>query len=261
MSNIESVIKSEISNKRKVLSVFLTAGFPSLNNFSDLVLQVFDAGADIIELGIPFSDPIADGPVIQHSSQVALENGVNISKVFELVSVIKKHSNKPIILMGYANPILSYGVKEFFSACENVKVDGLIVPDIPLEEYDFFFDSNSNKIDTILLVSPTSGEKRIQMIGEKSRGFVYCVSVKGITGERNKVSGESLKYITKVKSLLYDKNVLVGFGISSPQIARQFASVSDGVIVGSAIIKLLRDNKQKEMIDLVTSIKKNLTEG
>lgn len=259
MSKIELTIQNEISNGRKALSVFLTAGFPDFDNFSDLVLSVFEAGADMIELGIPFSDPIADGPVIQYSSQRAIENGVNLEKVFLMLNEIRKNSDKPIILMGYANPILNYGLNSFISNCNELKVDGLIIPDIPLEEFDSFFDSSVKKIDTIMLVSPTSDDKRIKMIGEKSKGFVYCVSVKGITGERNSVTEESLNYIHKVKSLLPDKNILVGFGISNPQIAKKFSSVSDGVIVGSSVIKLLSEKKYKETFDLISLIKRELS--
>lgn len=259
MSRIELTIQNEISNGRKALSVFLTAGFPDVNGFSDLVLSVFEVGADMVELGIPFSDPIADGPVIQHSSQRAIENGVNLEKVFLMLNEIRKNSDKPIILMGYANPILNYGLNSFLSTCNELKLDGLIVPDIPLEEFDSFFDSSVKNIDTIMLVSPTSDDNRIKMIGEKSKGFVYCVSVKGITGERNSVSEDSLNYISKVKSLLPDKNILVGFGISNPQIAKSFSSVSDGVIVGSAVIKLLSEKKYKETFELVSSIKRELS--
>jgi tryptophan synthase alpha chain len=258
MSNIESTIKNELSNGRKVLSVFLTTGFPAMAGFTDLVLQILEAGADMIELGIPFSDPIADGPVIQYSSQVALANGVNVEKVFNAVEEIKRNSNKPLILMGYANPIQSYGLENFIRSCKQIDADGLIVPDIPIEEYDDFFSESMNGLDVILLVSPTSEDERIKLIGNKSRGFVYCVSVKGITGERNSVSDESIKYIQKVKRILPDKNILVGFGVSSPKIARTYAEFSDGVIVGSAIVKLLSENKVKEAIDFVSSIKNGM---
>lgn len=258
MSKIETTIKNEISSGRKVLSVFLTAGFPVVDNYSDLVLRAFETGADIIELGIPFSDPIADGPIIQYSSQIAINNGVNIEKVFKYLSDIRKYSDRPIILMGYANPILNYGLSSFFSTCKELTVDGLIIPDIPLEEYETFFDSSVKNLDTILLVSPTSDKTRIEMIGEKSKGFVYCVSVKGITGERNTVSEESLDYIRCVKSILPEKNILVGFGISTPKIAKQFASISDGVIVGSALIKLLAEKKIQEAFNLIASIKNEL---
>lgn len=258
MRSIQSTIKNELSNGRKVLSVFLTTGFPSMAGFTDLVLKILEAGADMVELGIPFSDPIADGPVIQYSSQVALTNGVNIEKVFNVVEEIKRNSNKPLILMGYANPIQNYGLENFVKNCKQINVDGLIVPDIPIEEYDDFFSENMNGLDVILLVSPTSENERIKLIGNKSKGFVYCVSVKGITGERNSVSDESIKYIQKVKGILPDKNILVGFGVSSPQIARTYAEYSDGVIVGSAIIKLLSENKVKEAIDLVSSIKNEM---
>lgn len=258
MSNIELTIKNELSNGRKVLSVFLTTGFPAMSGFTDLILQILEAGADMIELGIPFSDPIADGPVIQYSSQVALANGVNVEKVFNVVEEIKQNTSKPIILMGYANPIQSYGLENFIKSCKQIKVDGLIVPDIPIEEYDDFFSLNMNDLDVILLVSPTSEDERIRLIGNKSKGFVYCVSVKGITGERNSISDESIRYIRNVKRILHDKNILVGFGVSSPHIARIYAQHSDGVIVGSAIIKLLSENKIKESLELIKSIKNSL---
>lgn len=255
MSLIDSTIKNELSKGKKILSVFLTAGFPKLTGFEELVLQIFDAGADMIELGIPFSDPIADGPVIQNSSQIALENGVTIEKVFKVVDEIKKHCAKPIILMGYANPIQSYGLERFFSECRQLKVDGIIIPDIPLDEYDDFFSIKPDGTDTILLVSPTSDDDRIKQIGEKSKGFVYSVSVKGITGERNSVNDESIKYVQRVKSLLPEKNILVGFGISSPQAAKTFAQVSDGIIVGSAIIKSLMNETLSQTLEKIKSLK------
>lgn len=218
-------------------------------------MQIFDSGADMIELGIPFSDPIADGPVIQYSSQIALENGVTIENVFSIVDEVKKHSKKPNILMGHANPIQSYGQKRFFSDCQRLKVDGIIIPDVPLDEYDDFFTPKPESTDTILLVSPTSDDERITQIGEKSGGFVYCVSVKGITGERNSINNKSIEYVRRVKSLLPEKNILVGFGISSPQTAKNFAQVSDGVIVGSTIIKSLMNENLNRTLEKIKSLK------
>jgi len=259
MSKIESSIKNELNNGRKILSVFLTAGFPKIEQFPDLVLNSFEAGADIIEVGVPFSDPIADGSVIQYSSQIAISNGVNLENIFSMIEQVKRNSDKPVILMSYANPIYHYGLKNFFSACRQTKIDGLIVPDIPIEEYDDFFSVNSENTDIILLVSPTTDDDRIIQIGNISRGFVYCVSVKGITGERNSADEESIKFVRRVKSLLPDKNVLVGFGISSPEIAKTFASISDGVIVGSSIIKSLIEEGSQKTIEKIKSLKAAIT--
>lgn len=259
MSNLDSFIKNELKQKRKVLSVFLTAGYPTIKGFTDLALNALTAGADMIEIGIPFSDPIADGPVIQYSSQIALQNGINLNTIFNQAAELKSATNKPIILMGYANPILNYGTEKFINTCNEVKIDALIVPDVPLESYDDFFAINTDPLDTVLLVSPTSDKNRIKLIGEKSKGFVYCVSVKGITGERNNFSVKSLDYIKNVKAILPDKNVLVGFGISNPETAKQVVTVSDGVIVGSAIIKLLMQSDYKKVSSLISEIKQAIS--
>jgi tryptophan synthase alpha chain len=174
-----SVIKKHIENinlsKRKALSVYLTSGFPNKKNFTNLALKIFEAGADMIEIGIPFSDPLADGPVIQSSSKAALDDGINMKQTLKYAGEIKKKISNPVILMGYANPILKYGLYNFLTDAVNSGVDGIIVPDVPLEEYDSFFTEDRKSIDIILLTTPTSSIERIKTIDSKV-WLCLCVS-------------------------------------------------------------------------------------
>ncbi len=256
-SKLESYISNASNDGNKILSVFLTCGFPSKEGFEELALSVFDAGADIIELGIPFSDPIADGSIIQYSSQHALSNGINLEQTLEIAAKIKSKSEKPIILMGYANPFLSFGISNLSKAIKEIWIDGIIVPDVPLEEYDDFFGNDFYEVETIMLASPTTPRTRIIDIGNKSSGFVYCVSVKGITGKQKSVEQNSIEYVRNTKNILNNKKVLVGFGISDEESAKTFSSVSDGIIIGSAVIKSLMNSNgtYKETLDFIRRIK------
>lgn len=166
-----------VNKARKVLSIFLTAGFPNKEKFVDTALSVLDSGADMLEIGIPFSDPLADGHVIQESSYDALKQGVKMKDVFSYTEAIVKKTDKPIVLMGYANPIMKYGKNNFAQDAINCGAKGLIVPDVPINEYDDFFNESYNDLEIVLLTTPTSDEERIKLIDKKSRGFVYCVSI------------------------------------------------------------------------------------
>ncbi|MDP4172587.1 MAG: tryptophan synthase subunit alpha [Bacteroidota bacterium] len=253
---------SEINKKdEKALSVFLTAGFPEAKNFSDLAISILDSGADLLELGIPFSDPLADGPVIQNSSLIALENKVNIKKVFEYTSAIKQKADKPIVLMGYANPIVHYGVENFFSDALNAGANGVIIPDVPIDEYDSFYGCGSKGLDTIMLTTPYSTEERIQKADELSSGFIYCVSVYGTTGERVNFSEETIEVLSKTKSIIKKNKMLIGFGISSAESIKSIAPVCDGVIVGSAVIKRLFEYREDKNLSKVTSYISSLKEA
>ena len=242
MSDIGNYIDRLNNKNRKALSVFLTAGFPSRNGFTNIVRGILEAGADMIELGIPFTDPLADGPVIQTSSKTALDNGVNIDYVFNQASELNKFTSKPIILMGYANPILNYGLNNFFKRASDCGVSGLIIPDVPLEEYDFFFEKQQAEIDIILLTTPTSSDERIKAIDLKSKGFVYCVSIVGTTGVKNNFGNETINNLKRTYSLMTKNKMMIGFGISKPEDIRNFSPYCDGVIVGSRITKSLLDN-------------------
>lgn len=252
MSYIKNYIEEVNSKGRKVLSVFLTAGFPEVKGFVNLAKSILDAGADIIELGIPFSDPLADGPVIQHSSQIALGNGVNVKLVLEFAEEISAYSPKPVILMGYANPIFNYGLQNFFSDALNAGVKGVIIPDVPVEEYDAFYKDKPSLLDAILLTAPTSGKERIKEIDKKSSGFVYCVSMTGTTGSEN--ANSSLKQIKEIRSHVKKNKMMIGFGISKPEDIKNYSPYCDGVIVGSAVIRNLEEKGQSETIKLIKSL-------
>lgn len=254
MSAIRNHIEGINSTGRLALSIFLTAGFPAIEGFTRLAKSVLDAGADMIELGIPFSDPLADGPVIQHSSMKALANGVNMKNVFLFADEIASYSAKPVILMGYANPLLKYGLKNFYSDCINSGVKGIIIPDIPAEEYDDFFKGKPKGLDAVLLAAPTSGSERIKMIDAKSRGFVYCVSTTGTTGAGSIKKDETIKSISVTRKNVTQNKMMVGFGISTPEDIKTFAPYCDGVIVGSALIKYINNYGPLETPDFIRGL-------
>ena len=257
MSVIAEYISSKNNRGEKVLNVFLTSGFPDKNNFVELALDVLNAGADMLEIGFPFSDPLADGAIIQSSSQKALDNGINLEQTFEYVSLLKKETEKPLLLMGYANPVLSYGLEKFAVDAKQAGVNGIIIPDVPIEEYDNFFTSSFNELDVVLLITPTTSEERIKLIDNKSRGFVYCVSTSGTTGNFNKHAADNLSFVKKTYSLINKNKMLVGFGISTEKDAEQYSPFCNGIIVGSAIIKsLMNENgNYKNTLELIKKLK------
>jgi len=260
MNSISNYITKKNNAGEKVLSVFLTSGFPDKENFSELALKLLETGADMLEIGFPFSDPLADGPVIQLSSNIALKNKINLETTFRYVNQIKKGTDKPLILMGYANPVLNYGIDKFAEQSKKYGVDGIIIPDIPIEEYSNFFNSSFKELDVILLVTPTTSPERIHVIDEKSKGFIYCVSVKGTTGEHKQTANENLNFVKNTYSLMKKNKMLVGFGISNEQDVLTYSPFCDGVIVGSAIIKSLMDEiyPYKNTIELVKKLKSPL---
>jgi tryptophan synthase alpha chain len=224
---------------KKVMSLFITAGFPELDSTPELILALEKAGADIIELGMPFSDPLADGPTIQISSEVSIQNGTTLDLIFNQVSEIRKYSEIPIVLMGYINPILYYGLELFFKKAAESGVDGFILPDVPVEESALVEGyCRNNDMALIYLVAPNTTDQRMKTIDEKSEGFVYCVSVTGVTGARdgNKVASSVAGFIDRVKSNIQKNPVLVGFGIKSHDDAMLISQDLDGFVVGSALI-------------------------
>jgi len=232
MSNIKRAFTGQ-----KAFIPFITCGEPSLEITEQLVYAMAEAGADLIELGIPFSDPTAEGPVIQAASDRALKSGTTTDKVFEMVGRIRQESDIPLAFMTYANVIFSYGKERFIGKASEVGIDGIILPDVPYEEKEEFSSiCQEHGIDFISLIAPTSNE-RIQMIAKDAAGFVYCVSSLGVTGVRNEITTDLGAMVELVKS---EKDIpcAIGFGISTPEQAEKMAKVSDGVIVGSAIVKM-----------------------
>ncbi len=262
MSRISKKFKELRANNRKGLIVFITAGVPDLQTTGALILELEKSGADIIELGIPFSDPMADGPVIQRSSQRALEAGITITKILKLVKGIRRKTEIPLVLMGYYNPILNYGEKKFIRDSVNAGVDGLIVPDLPPEEGENVIREGMAKgLDIIFLLAPTSTEERIKLIVQVSQGFIYYVSLTGVTGMREQKM-DSIKPMIKKIRRLTDQPIAVGFGISSPQQAGEVAGLADGVIVGSAVVNIIERYPDKsECLNRVGHFVRSLKKG
>jgi tryptophan synthase alpha chain len=242
----------------KALVLFLTAGYPQLDSTVPLSLELAQAGADIIELGMPFSDPLADGPVIQASSQQAIKNGITLEHILGQVKEIREHSDIPLVLMGYLNPILHYGEEKFFADARKAGVDGIILPEVPLEESDRFLSFNRKyNLADILFIGPATSDERIRNIDKISSGFLYCVSTTGVTGRSNIGNIES--YVKRVKRHAKKNPVLVGFGIKTPEDAQRIAQHADGVIVGSALIqKITQVGTATEIDDWVRQLKNTI---
>ena len=233
MSNIKSAFENG-----KAFIAFVTCGDPDLETTAAAVRAAVENGADLIELGIPFSDPTAEGPVIQGANIRALSGGVTTDKIFAFVKELRQDVKVPMVFMTYANVIFSYGTERFISACRDIGIDGLILPDLPFEEKEEFLPvCREYGIDLISLIAPTS-ENRIAMIAKEADGFLYIVSSLGVTGTRSEIKTD-LKSIVEVVRQNTDIPCAIGFGISTPEQAKKMADISDGAIVGSAIIKLL----------------------
>ncbi len=262
MSRIKGVFQNKKPNE-KVASIFITAGYPDLESTVDLVLGFEKNGIEMIELGVPFSDPLADGPTIQYSSDVAISKGISLDKIFEMVCEIRKSSEIPVVLMGYINLILHYGVSDFTQKAAEAGVDGLIIPDIPLEENAIIKEhASANQLDLIHLVAPNTSDERMKLADENSQGFVYCVSVTGVTGARDgeEVSQSVDRFIERVRTNVTKNPVMVGFGIKSHTDAVRIASNADGFIVGSALIDTIKkhypnEGWQSEVFSFVHSLK------
>ncbi|MBR5943964.1 MAG: tryptophan synthase subunit alpha [Lachnospiraceae bacterium] len=233
MSNIKKAFENG-----KAFIAFITCGDPDLETTKAAVIEAVKNGADLIELGIPFSDPTAEGPVIQGANIRALSGGVTTDKIFDFVKDLRKEVSVPMVFMTYANVVYSYGAETFIKTCDEIGIDGLILPDLPFEEKDEFQPiCEKYNVDLISLIAPTS-ENRISMIAKEATGFIYLVSSLGVTGTRSEIKTD-LKSIVDVIRQSTDVPVAIGFGISTPEQAQKMASLSDGAIVGSAIIKIL----------------------
>ena len=257
MSRIEKRLVS--LNGNKALVAFYTAGDPDLSASKDIFAVIEKNGADIIEIGVPFSDPLADGPTIQASSHRSLQKGTTLKKIIQLVADIRKTSELPIILMTSFNPVFVYGKKEFVADAVKAGVDGMIIPDLPPEEAEEFLGI-AEGLDLVFLLAPTSTPDRIQQVGKVSKGFIYYISLTGTTGTKETLSAGLKKKVNEIKKSV-SLPVLVGFGVSGPEQAKQAAEASDGVIIGSAIVKLIAEHsdpaeRDRKLADFLASIKK-----
>lgn len=230
---------------KNILNLFYTAGFPGLNDTKRIAESLEAAGADIIEIGIPFSDPIADGPTIQESNKIALDQGMNLALLISQVKELRSTVTTPIVLMGYLNPVMQYGVEKFFRDAAEAGVDGLILPDLPLQEYVNNYKSLAESLNLSIsfLISPTTSESRIRQIDSVSNGFIYAVSSSSTTGAKKEFSEEQISYFKKLQSLDLENPFLIGFGISNFQTYSQACSYAAGAIVGSSFITALKESK------------------
>ena len=233
---------------------YLCAGDPTPELTAKLLLTLETAGADLIELGVPFSDPIADGPTVQRASERALAHSISLQQILEIVKNLRPQTEIPIAVMSYYNPIFRMGEEAFCKAAQEAGVDGVIVPDLPPEQAQPLLEvAPKYNLATIFLVAPTSPPERMQLIASVSTGFIYCVSVTGVTGARATLSDEIAPMITELRKHT-DKPISVGFGVSTPEQAKQVADIADGVIVGSAIINVIEENMDDEA-KLLTVVK------
>lgn len=240
-NRIDSCFEQLKAKGEKALITFVTAGDPDLETTEKCVLEMFDKGADIIELGVPFSDPIAEGPIIQKASQRSLKGGTTLDKIFGMVKSLREKTDKPLLLMMYINTIFKYGTEKFFGNCRDCRIDGVIVPDLPFEEREEIADTaDKYGVYSINLVAPTSAD-RVTMIANESKGFLYVVSSLGVTGTRSEITTDFETLLAPLK----DNSPVpycIGFGISNPEQAAQMASYCDGVIVGSAVVNRIAEN-------------------
>jgi tryptophan synthase alpha chain len=244
---------------KNILSVYFTAGYPTLDDTVKIITELEKNGADLIEIGIPFSDPVADGPVIQKSSEIALNNGMSIKYLFEQLKDIRKEISIPLILMGYLNPVMQYGIENFCVKCKETGIDGTIIPDLPLDIYEAEYKEifKSNQLSNIFLVTPQTPDERIRKIDSVSTGFIYLVSSSSTTGAKVGVADEQMDYFERIQKMDLDSKILVGFGISDKVSFEKASMFTNGAIIGSAFIKSLEgestiERKTQAFIDQMT---------
>ena len=259
-----NLISQAFENKEKKLVTFVTGGDPDLDTSLKIIKTLINNGVDIIEIGMPFSDPMADGPTIQLSSNRAINNGVNLENIFTLAVEAKKIKNDlPIILMGYYNLILYFGIENFVNQCKKNGVDGLIIVDLqPEEDEDLINILNNNQIDLIRLITPTTDEKRLKLILKNASGFLYYVSVMGITGQKSANLSELEKSVSFIKKHT-NLPVIPGFGIKNSTDVKNICKIADGAVVGSSIIKIIEENltNKEKMLSEIDKFSKDLKNG
>ena len=231
-------------DKKDLLSIFFTAGYPKLNDTQTIIAELSKSGVDFIEVGLPYSDPLADGPTIQDSSQFALQNGMNLDVVFDQLKAIKETNDTPLVLMGYLNQVLKYGEDKFCQACVNCGIETLILPDLPMIEYENHYKSLFEKygLTNVFLITPHTSEERIRKIDSYSDAFIYVVASASITGAKGEISSEQINYFERIQSMNLKSNLIVGFGISDNKTFTTACNYTNGAIIGSAFIKELSKN-------------------
>ncbi|MEO9510778.1 MAG: tryptophan synthase subunit alpha [Flavobacteriaceae bacterium] len=250
-------INQKLKEDQKLLSIYFTAGYPNLNDTSRIIQDLEKYGVDMIEIGLPFSDPLADGPTIQASSTIALNNGMHTELLFEQLKDIRKTVSIPLIIMGYFNPVFQYGVEAFCKKCQEIGIDGLILPDLPLDVYQEQYDAIFKKygLINVFLITPQTSEARILEIDASSDGFIYMVSSASTTGAKKGFGEETEAYFNRIKSMNLQNPQIVGFGISNSDTFKQATRKTKGAIIGSAFIKHLTKNGVEKIEGFVKGIR------
>lgn len=245
MNRIQQLFQNK---KENILNIYFTAGFPKLQDTENIILALEKGGADLIEIGMPYSDPLADGPTIQQSGEVALANGMTLELLFQQIVVVRKKTEIPLILMGYFNQVMQYGEERFFRKCAEVGIDGLILPDMPLHVYEEQYQDLFKELNLSIsfLITPQTPEARIRKIDALSRGFIYMVSSASITGAKDGISEEQLVYFNRINNMGLQNLRLIGFGISNQETFVTACKYASGAIIGSAFIRTLKDADEVE---------------
>lgn len=250
-------IHAKLREQKKLLSIYFTAGYPELNDTTRIIRELQNGGVDMIEIGLPFSDPLADGPTIQDSSTKALRNGMSTEKLFEQLENIRKDVTIPLIIMGYFNPMLQYGIEAFCARCADIGIDGLIIPDLPVEVYEASYRETFEKygLANIFLITPQTSENRVRKIDSASEGFIYMVSSASVTGAKNTFGDAQQEYFDRIAALQLETPRIVGFGISNAATFKAATAKADGAIIGSAFIKHLTHNGVEKINEFISGIR------
>lgn len=256
MNRIKELLETK---KKDILSIYFTAGFPRLNDTCDVIRELEANGIDLIEIGIPFSDPMADGPTIQDSGTIALRNGMTLKVLFEQLEDIRKDVNIPLIMMGYLNPIMRYGFEEFCKKCNEIRIDGAIIPDLPFNDYINEYKSIADKYDIkiVMLITPETSDERIRLIDEHTDGFIYMVSSASTTGAQQSFDEKKQDYFRKINGMNLRNPRLIGFGISNKATLEAAQANASGAIIGSKFITLLKESANVK--DAVKALKESLS--
>jgi len=255
MNSLKELFKNKTQN---LCSVFFTAGYPELNDSATIIEKLGASGVDFIEVGLPYSDPLADGPTIQHSSEVALNNGINLDVIFDQLKSIKEKNTTPLVLMGYLNQVLKYGEEKFCEQCITCGIETVILPDLPMIEFENHYQKLFAKygIASVFLITPQTSEERIRKIDALTDAFIYVVASASITGAKGEISEEQIAYFERIKAMNLKSTLIVGFGISNKSTFNKVCEYANGAIIGSAFIKFLEANGVDEIDEFVKGILK-----
>lgn len=250
-------IQKALGQNKKLLNLYFTAGYPAINDTMSILTQLQNSGIDMVEIGLPFSDPLADGPTIQASSTAALHNGMTTALLFEQLKDVRETIHIPLILMGYFNPMLQYGVEKFCAKCQEIGVDGIIMPDLPLAEYEADYKAIFEKhgLINVFLITPQTSDERIQQIDAASNGFIYMVSSASTTGAQSGFSNSTSDYFERIASMYLKSEQIVGFGISNKETFKAATKHQKGAIIGSAFIKHITENGANSVAEFVKTIR------